>query len=115
RRVGPRERGGDRWLERGPRGAGAAAEWERAVDASRRVPPLAPGHAAAWNNLGLLQHRRGRYEDARRHYEVALAADPASADAAYNLGSLHDDLGDVDRALLCYRRALETHPDYADP
>ena len=114
RPLGPPESEAERWFELGSHWDADPAQWERAVDAYRRVTTLAPGHAAAWNNLGLLQHRMGRYEDARRHYEVALAADPASADAAYNLGSLHDDLGDVDRALLWYRRALETHPDYAD-
>jgi tetratricopeptide (TPR) repeat protein len=45
---------------------------------------------------------------------VALAADPTLAEAAYNLGSLHDDLGDAQQAMLWYRRALEIRPDYAD-
>jgi tetratricopeptide (TPR) repeat protein len=90
------------------------AQWARAVDAYQRVTTLAPDHGAAWNNLGLLRHRMGRYEDARRHYEVALAADPTLAEAAYNLGSLHDDLGERDQAIAWYRRALEIRPDYAD-
>ena len=45
---------------------------------------------------------------------MALAADPTLAEAAYNLGSLHDDLGDPPQATLWYRRALEIRPDYAD-
>lgn len=90
------------------------AQWERALDAYQRVTRLAPDHAAAWNNLGLLLHRTGRYEDARRHYEVALAADPSCAEAAYNLGSLHDDVGDLPGATVWYRRAIEVQPDYAD-
>ena len=104
----------ERWFELGATWDDDPAQWERAVDAYRRVTTLAPDHAAAWNNLGLLQHRMGRYEDARRHYEVALAADPACAEAAYNLGSLHDDLGDGDQAVRWYRRALDVHPDYGD-
>jgi len=56
----------------------------------------------------------GRHEDARRHYEVALVAEPTLAEAAYNLGSLYDDLGNVAQATLWYRRALEIRPDYAD-
>jgi tetratricopeptide (TPR) repeat protein len=109
-------RGGEaeRWFELASQWDGDPAQWERAVDAYRRVTTLDPTHAAAWNNLGLLHHRTGRYEDARRHYEVALAADPACAEAAYNLGSLHDDQSDLDQAVRWYRRALEVRPDYAD-
>jgi tetratricopeptide (TPR) repeat protein len=104
----------ERWFELASELDGDPAQWERAVDAYQRVTTLAPDHGAAWNNLGLLQHRMGRHEDARRHYEVALVADPTLAEAAYNLGSLHDDLGDPPKAALWYRRALEIRPDYAD-
>jgi tetratricopeptide (TPR) repeat protein len=104
----------DRWFELASELDGDPAQWAQAVDAYQRVTTLAPDHGAAWNNLGLLQHRMGRYDDARRHYEVALAADPTLAEAAYNLGSLYDDLGDSPAATLWYRRALEIRPDYAD-
>jgi tetratricopeptide (TPR) repeat protein len=103
-----------RWFELGSQWDGDPAQWERAMDAYQRVTTLDVRHAPAWNNLGLLHHRLGRYEDARRHYEVALAADPTCAEAAYNLGSLRDDLGDLAGAIGWYRRALEVRPDYAD-
>ncbi len=103
-----------RWFELASQWDGEPAEWERAIDAYQRVTTLDPQHGAAWNNLGLLHHRLGRYEDARRHYEVALAADPTCAEAAYNLGSLQDDLADLSQALVWYRRALEIRLDYAD-
>ncbi len=104
----------ERWFELASHWDGDPAQWERAVDAYQRVTTIEPGHAAAWNNLGLLHHRMGRYDDARRHYEVALAADPTCAEAAYNLGSLHDDRAELAPAIVWYRRALEVRPDYAD-
>jgi tetratricopeptide (TPR) repeat protein len=104
----------ERWFELGSQWDGDPAQWERAMDAYQRVTTIDPQNAAAWNNLGLLHHRLGRYDDARRHYEVALAADPVCAEAAYNLGSLHDDLNDLPQAVVWYRRALEVRPDYAD-
>ena len=104
----------ERWFELASELDGDPAQWAQAVDAYQRVTTLAPDDGAAWNNLGLLQHRMGRHEDARRHYEVALVADPALAEAAYNLGSLHDDLGSPSQAAHWYRRALEIRPDYAD-
>ena len=104
----------ERWFDLASEWDGDPAQWGRAIDAYQRVTTLAPQDAAAWNNLGLLHHRQGRYEDARRHYEVALAADPACAEAAYNLGGLHDDLGRLEQAVVWYRRALEVSPGYAD-
>jgi tetratricopeptide (TPR) repeat protein len=108
------ENAADRWFDLASVWDGDPAQWERAVDAYQRVTTADPTHAPAWNNLGLLYHRMGRYEDARRHYEVALAADALCAEAAYNLGSLHDDLADPAAAVQWYRRALEVRPDYAD-
>ncbi|HEY3188466.1 MAG TPA: tetratricopeptide repeat protein, partial [Solirubrobacteraceae bacterium] len=67
-----------------------------------------------WNNLGLLLHRMGRYDEARAAYDTAVARDPTCAEAAYNLGSLAEDQGDVELGIAHYRRALEVSPDYAD-
>ena len=73
-----------------------------------------PTYAAAWNNLGLLLHRMGLYDEARESYDRALGEAGDCAEAAYNLGSLNEDTGDVDEAIRCYRRALDVSPDYAD-
>ena len=43
-----------------------------------------------------------------------MAQDPECAEAAYNLGSLAEDQGDVEAAIAHYRRALEISADYAD-
>lgn len=104
----------ERWFELASTWDRDPAQWDRAVEAYRRVTARDPGHAAAWNNLGLLHHRQGRYGEARTHYEAALAADPSCAEAAYNLGCLHDDLGQLAEAIAWYRQALEVRPDYAD-
>ena len=44
----------------------------------------------------------------------SLAHDPRCREAAYNLGSLHEDRGFTEEAIADYRRALEVSPDYAD-
>jgi tetratricopeptide (TPR) repeat protein len=56
----------------------------------------------------------GRYDEAERAYASALEQDPGCCEAAYNLGSLHEDRGAADEAIGDYRRALELSPDYAD-
>jgi tetratricopeptide (TPR) repeat protein len=102
------------WFARASEWDGDPERWESAVDAYRRVLVIDPGYAAAWNNLGLLQHRMGHYERAGTCYRSALAADQACPQAAFNLGSLSEDLGDFPSAIGWYRRALEMNPDYAD-
>jgi TPR repeat protein len=88
--------------------------WDEAVEAYERVVDIDPGCAAAWNNLGLLQHRMGHYQRAGDCYRAALAADACCPQAAFNLGALHEDLGDLATAIGWYRRALELDADYAD-
>ena len=102
------------WFARASAWDGDPERWESAVAAYERVLAIEPGYAAAWNNLGLLQHRMGHYERARECYRAALEADQTCPQAAFNLGSLHEDLGDFTAAVQWYRRALEMDPDYAD-
>ena len=102
------------WFARASAWDGDPERWEEAVDAYNRVVDIDPGYAAAWNNLGLLQHRMGRYERAQACYRAALEADDSCCQAAFNLGSLHEDLSDHSTAIVWYRRALEMEPDYAD-
>jgi Flp pilus assembly protein TadD len=47
----------------------ATFRWERAVE-------LDPTYAAAWNDLGIGYEQLGRFEDARKAYEKALALEP---------------------------------------
>jgi tetratricopeptide (TPR) repeat protein len=102
------------WFERASEWDADPAQWKDAIDAYRRVVAIDPTYAAAWNNLGLLLHRMGRYDEAREAYDTAVAQDPECAEAAYNLGSLAEDQGDVEAAIAHYRRALEVSADYAD-
>ena len=114
RPLAPPAEQAETWFERASEWDADPAQWEDAIDAYRRVVAIDPTYAAAWNNLGLLLHRMGRYAEARTAYDHALKESPECAEAAYNLGSLNEDTGDVDEAIRCYRRALDVSPDYAD-
>jgi len=102
------------WFQRATELDQDPERWEEALEAYGRVVVIDPTYAAAWNNLGLLHHRMGRYAEAGECYRVTLEADAACVQAAYNLGSLHEDLGDLPQALEWYRRTLAKSPDYAD-
>lgn len=110
----PPAQAAEAWFARASAWDGDPERWEAAVEAYERVLSIDPAYAAAWNNLGLLQHRMGHYERAGQCYREALGADETCAQAAFNLGSLHEDLGDLALAITWYRRALEMQPEYAD-
>ena len=81
------------WFARAAEWDGDPERWEAAVDAYERVLAIDPVYAAAWNNLGLLQHRMGQLRarggvlSRRARRRSRPAPRPPS-----NLGSLQEDL-----------------------
>lgn len=72
--------------------------------------------AAAFNQLGIVYRRLGRFKEADAAYQQALQIDPAYANAHLNLGVLCDlYLRQPQRALEAYERYLQlaTTPDDA--
>lgn len=57
-------------------------------------------------NLGLLLARTGRMNEAEQHLSAVLPP----AQVRYNIGSVHEQLGQKDQARAEYRRALELDP-----
>lgn len=114
RPLAPPTEQAETWFERASEWDGNPAQWEDAIEAYRRVVAIDPRYAAAWNNLGLLLHRLGSYDEAETAYRSALEHDSNCCEAAYNLGSLHEDRGLIEEAIADYRKALEISPHYAD-
>ncbi len=64
--------------------------------------------AIAYNHLGIIARRQGDYDQALKHYRIAVAADPEYANAYLNLGILQDIyLDNSQQALLHFQRYLE--------
>jgi tetratricopeptide (TPR) repeat protein len=61
---------------------------ERAIAKLNEVVRLAPQWSAAWNNLGTLYYKSGRYPDAEHAFRSAVEADGASFEARVNLGGV---------------------------
>lgn len=73
-----------------------------------------PGHAASWNNLGILLQQYGRYAEAAEAFQRALRLRPDYAEAHYNLGLLFQQVGAFEQAAGLHERALALRPRYAE-
>jgi len=78
---------------------------DRAPEAYQRSIELNPTNADAHVNLGRLLQLKGNLKLAKRHYEFALEAVANHQLAYYNLGTVFDELDQVDQAADYYRRA----------
>ena len=50
--------------------------WKEATYRWEKAAEIDPTYAAAWNNLGIGYEHEGRFDDARKAYEKAVALDP---------------------------------------
>jgi tetratricopeptide (TPR) repeat protein len=70
-----------------------------------------PKNFAALNNLGTVAYLDKKYKSAVNYLKLALALNEASASAHLNLAEAWMGLGEVDRAMTEYARALELDAD----
>lgn len=83
----------------------AALEAERTSQVEKRMEgPLAEARAL---------ESAGRIDDAMRVLDVAAKIEPEGWTLHYNMGLLHERLGEHDAAIAAYRRALEAKSDFA--
>ncbi|MFO1056523.1 MAG: tetratricopeptide repeat protein [Dongiaceae bacterium] len=65
-------------------------------------------------NLGNVLDAQGRPAEAKAAWQIAIARDPAFAEAWYNLALAAEDEANWELAAAQYRRAAQARPDYAD-
>jgi tetratricopeptide (TPR) repeat protein len=94
------------WADRG--GIEQLAGWHEAAEHSlRRALELDARQASAHHNLGLLLQTRGAAAESLRHFESAVAAEPARAAFCASLGGARFALQDYAGAEAAYVAALE--------
>jgi tetratricopeptide (TPR) repeat protein len=91
--------------------AGRAAEAERVC---REILSVAPGHAQTLHLLGLIEHQRGRPEEAIEHIRRAIMLDGRDPAFHHNLGNILRALDRFAEAISCYERALALAPASVD-
>ena len=75
---------------------------------------IIPDNWLAHNNFGVHLKREGFTQEARKHFEKAIASRANYAEAHLNLGGIHLTENRLDDALAAYLKTAEVSPGYAE-
>lgn len=89
-------------------------DYDRAIEAFRKVLKLDPRRAEPLINIGAVQNRQGQFQQAIKTLRQALAKDRKSAEAYYNLGIAHKGQNQLSMAVSAYREAIRLAPEMAE-
>ena len=81
-----------------------------ALDYLDRMLIMKPDYAEGWNKRATVHFLKDDYPKAIADIERALALEPRHFGALSGLGTIMRDIGEKDRALDAYRKALEADP-----
>jgi tetratricopeptide (TPR) repeat protein len=92
-------------------------DWGTAVEYFKRLleKPLYKTPYLAHNNLGWALYNLSRYDEAKRHYDMAIFLNPKMCLAHNNAGRLFAHTGDTKQALKHFDKAVDLCPNYAEP
>jgi tetratricopeptide (TPR) repeat protein len=91
-------------------GALGRQDWPRAADAAQAVLRERPDDVAALFAMSVARGAQGDLVAAHRGLLTVLERDGQNHDAWYNLGNVHRERGELERAAACYRATLEVSP-----
>lgn len=87
-------------------------DWAGAETEFRKALQLNPDLASAHQRYGSYLTFMGRFEEALRHYEIALELDPFSLQINTNLATTYYLRGEYDRAIKFLMKTSELEPNY---
>ena len=71
-------------------------------------------HAEAFNNLGVLEMRRGHVESARAFFATSASLAPHMFEPGYNTAHLAERIGDLQTSYVVVQKALKNFPEHND-
>nr|VFK79017.1 MAG: Tetratricopeptide repeat-containing protein [Candidatus Kentron sp. SD] len=88
--------------------------YDRALEHYDRILELSPNHLFALRGRARALLMLGRYRQAQKIFDEAIAREPEFANTWANRGILHDRMGQHEKALSDYEQALRLDPSTAD-
>ena len=87
---------------------------EEALKNAMREEPGNPANFALLCNLGTIQRRQGKKQEALLSYTAALSRHPKSVTILENRASLYSELGETDKAINDYNALLIVDPEHQE-
>ncbi|WP_085535892.1 tetratricopeptide repeat protein [Massilibacteroides vaginae] len=84
---------------------------EESLRAAMRLEPGNPHNYALLSNLGTIQRRQGKREEALFSYSTALSRRPQDITLLANRASLYAEMGETDKAIADYNILLLSEPE----
>lgn len=84
---------------------------EESLRAAMRLEPGNPFNYALLSNLGTIQRRQGKIEEALFSYSTALSRRPQDITLLANRASLYAEMGETDKAIADYEILLLSQPE----
>ncbi|MEP6517071.1 tetratricopeptide repeat protein [Microcoleus vaginatus] len=91
-------------------------QWEKSIACYQQAIKIKPNLASAYRNLARILVQSGQPQAGAECWYEALTLDInwAKPDEHFTLGNTLLELGQLERAISCYRRAIQLQPSYAD-
>lgn len=87
---------------------------EESLRSAMRLEPANPTNYALLTNLGTIQRRQGKKEEALLSYTAALSRRPQDITILENRATLYSELGEPEKALTDYNTLLIIEPDHQE-
>ncbi|MEG4455093.1 tetratricopeptide repeat protein [Microcoleus sp. N9_A1] len=91
-------------------------QWQKSIECYQKAIKIKPNLASPYRNLARVFLQSGQPQAGAECWYEALTLDInwAKPDEHFTLGNTLLELGQLDRAISCYRRAIQLQPSYAD-
>ncbi|MEM6469630.1 MAG: DNA-directed RNA polymerase subunit alpha C-terminal domain-containing protein [Planctomycetota bacterium] len=109
--FGPAEQTAEYMYQRAATVAAIGGRRDEAITLYQRAVQTDENHAGALFGLAWENDRMGNDEESLRLYERAAKAFPTGVGALINLGLIYEDRNEFDKAQMCYKRILDSHPN----
>jgi tetratricopeptide (TPR) repeat protein len=95
---------------------GKSKRYDLAQEAFEKAIKIIPKFGPAYLSIGISFSQQGKYKEAFKKIETALKYDKnLTVDAYYQLGQIHEKLGDMKKAMKDYKNAISASPRAALP
>lgn len=89
-------------------------DYPQAIWAYQKALELKPGSLVCHHNLGICYRLDGKPAHALEHYQVLLNANHVSFQLFHNVGNAYSDLGDLEKGIHFFERALQLNLGYLE-